>query len=155
MPVFEMENGRKRYWACKGIVFNNGKMLLLHMNHESDELGHKPELGDWEVPGGRMEEGESDEQTLTREIKEEIGLDASVGRFVSDMEFSPRDDVVIRGKVYVCSVTSRDIVLENGGRRHDKALWLTLDEAVERDIPPWLRDAIEKLRELGDARNYL
>jgi 8-oxo-dGTP pyrophosphatase MutT (NUDIX family) len=155
MPVFETENGKRRYWACKGIVFNSGRMLLLHLNHDGDELGHRPELGDWEVPGGRMEEGESDEQTLKREILEEVGLDASVGRFVSDFEFSPRDDVIIRGKCYVCSVPSREVVLEGNGRRHDRALWLTLDEAVERDIPPWLRAAIGKLRELGDARNYL
>jgi mutator protein MutT len=155
MPEFEMENGKKRYWACKGIVFNNGKILLLRNNPEGFELGHKPELGDWEVPGGRMEAGESDEQTLQREIKEEIGLDATVGRFVSDFEFSPRDDVVIRGKVYVCSVDSRDVKLENSGRRHNLALWVTLDEAVERSISPWLRVAIEKLRDLGDVTNYL
>jgi 8-oxo-dGTP diphosphatase len=155
MPEFEIENGRKRYWACKGIVFNDGKILLLRNNPAGFELGHKPELGDWEVPGGRMEAGESDEQTLKREVMEEIGLEPTIGRFVSDFEFSPRDDVIIRGKVYVCSVSSREIVLENSGKRHDMAIWVTLDEAIERSISPWLRVAIEKLRELGDARNYL
>ncbi|MDE1865920.1 MAG: NUDIX hydrolase [Candidatus Micrarchaeota archaeon] len=154
MPVFEMENGRKRYWACKGIVFNDGKILLLHVNHDADELGHRPELGDWEVPGGRMEAGETDEQTLKREIREEVGLDVDVGRFVSDLEFSPRDDVVIRGKCYVCASPSRDVVLEDNGR-HDRALWLTFDEALERDVPPWFREAIGKLRNLGDSSNYL
>lgn len=155
MPGFEMEGGKKRYRACKGIVFNDGKMLLLRNNPAGFELGHRPELGDWEVPGGRKEPEESDEQTLKREIREETGLDAEVGRSVSDFEFSPREDVIISGKCYVCSVPSRNVVLENSGRRHNEALWLTLDEAMERSMPPWLRSAIERLRDLGDARNYL
>jgi 8-oxo-dGTP diphosphatase len=149
-----MENGKKVYRACKAIVFSGGKILLLRNNPAGFELGHRPELGEWDIPGGRMEPGESEEQTLRREVLEETGLNAEVGRFVSDFEFSPRDDVVIRGRCYVCSVSSREIALKPEGQ-HDTALWLTLDEAIERDIPAWLRAGIERLRELGDARNYL
>lgn len=155
MPEFEMENGKKRYWACKGIVFNNGKILLLRNNPVGFELGHKEELGNWEIPGGRMEPGESDEQTLKREIEEEIGIEPSVGRSILDFEFSPRDDVIIRGKCYVCSVPTREIKLEKDGRRHDLAIWVTLDEAVEKSMPDWMRAAIEKLRDMGDPKNYL
>jgi 8-oxo-dGTP pyrophosphatase MutT (NUDIX family) len=121
-------------------------MLLLKNNPAGFELGHKAELGDWEVPGGRNEAGESDEVTLKREIKEETNLDATMDSLISDFEFSPRDDVIIRGKCYQCTASSRDVVLENLGRRHSEALWLTFDEALERTMPPWLRDAIMKLK---------
>lgn len=147
-----MEGEKKRYWACKGIVINRGKILLLRNNPAGFELGHRPELGDWEVPGGRMEAGESDEQTLKREIMEETGLDVAVGKFISDFEFSPRDDVIIRGKCYLCEVPSRDVILEASWKRHDLALWLTLDEALERAMPPWLKDAIVLLK--GDRKAY-
>lgn len=153
MPEIEMENGKRRYWSCKAIIFNNGKMLLLHNNPTGFLLGHKPELGDWDLPGGRMEPGESEEQTLKREIQEELGIEPTVGRFVSDLEFSPRDDVIIRGKCYVCSIPSRNLVLE--AKRYDQAIWVTLDEAIERSMPAWALAAINKLREIGDARNYL
>jgi 8-oxo-dGTP pyrophosphatase MutT (NUDIX family) len=48
--------------SIKGIVFEDGKIWL-----------RKNERGDWELPGGRLDEGEQPEETVAREILEELG----------------------------------------------------------------------------------
>lgn len=50
--------------SCKAIVRSGDKLWL-----------RKNERGDWELPGGRLEEGEQPEQTIEREIREELGLE--------------------------------------------------------------------------------
>ena len=65
----ENENGRI-YVAAKGIVMNDGKPLILRRSDWKKQDG-----GDWwEFPGGTMIYGETPEQTLVREMKEETGL---------------------------------------------------------------------------------
>lgn len=50
--------------SCKAVV-RDGNTIWLRKN----------ERGDWELPGGRLEEGEQPEQTIIREIGEELGLE--------------------------------------------------------------------------------
>ena len=50
--------------AVRGIIFLDGRLLMI----QSD-------FGEVKLPGGGMEEGETDEQTLIREVKEETGYD--------------------------------------------------------------------------------
>lgn len=52
--------------SVKGIIFEDGK-IWLRMNERSD----------WELPGGRLDEGEQPEETVVREIREELGREIS------------------------------------------------------------------------------
>jgi len=53
-----------------GIVWDSeGKRILIAKRRATDEHG-----GAWEFPGGRVEEGESPEGALTRELNEELGI---------------------------------------------------------------------------------
>ncbi len=50
----------------------DGRLLLV-------QRGHEPAKGQWTVPGGHVEPGESDAEALRREVREETGLDVEVG----------------------------------------------------------------------------
>jgi mutator protein MutT len=54
--------------SVKGVLFRAGKVVLL-----------KNERHEWELPGGRLEEGESPEDCLAREFQEELGVTVAVG----------------------------------------------------------------------------
>jgi ADP-ribose pyrophosphatase YjhB (NUDIX family) len=56
-----------------GIIRDKGGRLLLI------QRGHDPDAGLWSLPGGRIEPGETDEQALVREIREETGLTVRAG----------------------------------------------------------------------------
>src|SRR5437867_2505384 len=56
-----------------GLIFRSGK-LLITQRHDDAHLG-----GLWEFPGGKREPGESFEQCLARELREELGVKFSVG----------------------------------------------------------------------------
>lgn len=54
--------------SVKGVLVSDGRVLLL-----------KNERGEWELPGGKLELGETPQQCLAREIEEETGLRVEVG----------------------------------------------------------------------------
>ena len=48
--------------------------------------GHQPGKGLWSIPGGRIEPGESDEQAVVREVREETGIEVTCGRLLGGAE---------------------------------------------------------------------
>ena len=62
--------------VAAGLVFRDGR-LLITLRHADDHLG-----GLWEFPGGKRESGETFEQCLIRELREELGIDVAVGETV-------------------------------------------------------------------------
>jgi 8-oxo-dGTP diphosphatase len=66
---------------CVGAVIRDeaGRMLMILR-------GHEPGMGLWSIPGGRIEPGESDEQALVREVREETGLEVTCGRLLGGAE---------------------------------------------------------------------
>ena len=72
--------------AC--IVLNGGSILIAHRN----PVG---QMGDrWEFPGGKQEAGETDEQTVIREFKEEFGVEVTVGKKVTESSFTHNGEMV-------------------------------------------------------------
>tara|TARA_B100000579_G_scaffold285953_1_gene236994 strand:- start:1979 stop:3133 length:1155 start_codon:yes stop_codon:yes gene_type:complete len=66
-----------------GLIFNNDGQLLIDQRLESSSMG-----GMWEFPGGKKNCDESIEETIQREIKEEIGIDINVGNKLLSFEHS-------------------------------------------------------------------
>lgn len=101
-----------------------------------------PQLaGYWEFPGGKVDDGESDRQALTRELREELAVEVEVG---------PRlgDDLPIGETAVLRVYTARLLVGEPALVDHDAHRWLA---AGELDDVPWIPvdlPLVEPLRRL-------
>jgi 8-oxo-dGTP diphosphatase len=72
-------NNRLNLAGC--ILLNDqNEILLLHRN--------TPKRTQWEIPGGKIEPGESETETVVREIKEELAVDIRVVRQLGSREFT-------------------------------------------------------------------
>src|SRR5262249_10361283 len=65
--------------VAAGLVFHKGK-LLITLRHDDSHLG-----GLWEFPGGKLEPGETFEQCLVRELREELGIEVIVGELIENL----------------------------------------------------------------------
>jgi 8-oxo-dGTP diphosphatase len=66
--------------------------------------GHEPGKGLWSIPGGRIEPGESDEQAVVREVREETGLTVTCGRLLGAAELPGHDGAVIEVRDYLVTL---------------------------------------------------
>lgn len=99
--------------------------------------------GLWEFPGGKIEQGESAECALKREIQEELGIGISIDSFLCTVDYNyPAFHLTMH--CYICSVVAGNIEL----REHKSARWLTASSLLSVEWLPADNDVIEKLRTL-------
>ena len=70
--------------AC--IAFKDKKVFIAHRN-PTGQMG-----GRWEFPGGKVEQGETDEQSIVRELREEFGVTVKVGKQIASAAFKHNGD---------------------------------------------------------------
>lgn len=89
----------KQIEVSAALIFHHGK-LLITQRHTNAHLG-----GLWEFPGGKRESNETFEQCLIREIREEIGVEISVGRLFEEISHTyPEKSVHL--KFFSCQLIS-------------------------------------------------
>ena len=84
------------------------------------QRGYGDFKGGWEFPGGKIEPGESPEQALIREIKEELAADIQVGQLLHTVEYD-YPDFHLTMHCFLCSLISDKLEL----KEHQAARWLT------------------------------
>ena len=94
----------------------------------------------WEFPGGKMEPGETQEEALEREIREELSTDISVDEFLCTVEYDyPKFHLVMH--CYMCSLLTDSLHLNE----HEAAKWLGREELTSVKWLPADVEIIERL----------
>ena len=126
---------------CVGAIITDqaGRLLLIRR-------GHSPGRGLWSVPGGRVEPGETDEQALVREIREETGLAVRAGRLVGAVRRPAPGGAVFDIRDYAATVTGGTLA---AGDDADDARWAARAELAALPLTDGLVDALTEWGVLG------
>jgi len=124
-----------------GVLVQDGKVLLIRR-------GKEPLRGRWVVPGGTVEPGETLEEALVREMREETGLEVVPTALLTVVDAIHREDgqLVYHYVIldYLCRLLSGEA---RAGSDAEALAWAGLEELESFDLPP---KALEVVREAFD-----
>ena len=105
--------------------------------------GYGPWKDYWEFPGGKIEPGETPQQALAREIREELDTVVSVGDKLAQVEYDYPEFHLSMG-CFACRIRSGSLTL----KEHESARWLRADELNAVD---WLPADLSLIRQFRDG----
>ena len=105
--------------SCGAIVINkNNKILLVHHN-----------AGHWDFPKGHIENGETEEQTAIREVKEETNIDIIINnKYRYTTSYSPKENVMKEVVYFLAQNIDEDKKPQL--EEVSEVKWFTLEEAM-------------------------
>ena len=119
------------------IIIDKNKILIAQRG-ANEKLA-----GKWEFPGGKIELGETPQECLKREIKEELEVDIAVGNYLGESIYTyPNGEIKLIA--YFATILEGDIKLSV----HDKVEWITISQIDKYDFAPADIPFIEKLKEV-------
>ena len=102
--------------------------------------------GFWEFPGGKIEQNETPESCLKRELKEEFDIEIKIGKYIGESVYSyPKK--TIRLLAYTSQIINGNMKLND----HDKVEWVDLEEIYNFKLAP---ADIPLITLYDKARNY-
>ena len=122
-----------------GVIIQNGRVLLV-------KRGKAPGKGEWNIPGGLVEVGETLEEAVVRETHEETGLEVAVETLLEVSDRIIRD---VEGRVMYHYVLLDYLCRMVGGRLGAAsdaadARWVSFEEIDSLDLPKPVRNVLRK-----------
>ena len=117
-------------------VNENGEPIIF-----ATQRGYGDLKGGWEFPGGKIEEGETPQEALVREIKEELETEISVGELIDTIEYD-YPTFHLSMDCFWAEIVSGDLVL----KEHEAAKWLMKDELESVEWLPADITLIDKIK---------
>ena len=129
------------------IIVQDGKILIVRR-------GSEPGKGKWSVPGGLVELGETVEQAVVREVREECGLDVEVDKLIDIVDSMTFDK---NGRLKYHFIILDFFVKIKGGKLRPgddakEALWVSLEEVENYDLTKTFKEFLK--RNMEKLRNY-
>jgi 8-oxo-dGTP diphosphatase len=126
---------------CVGAIIKDeaGRLLLI-------QRGHEPETGRWSLPGGRIEPGESDEQAVVRETREETGLRVTCGALVGSVQRPGLSGAVVDIRDYAATVTGGTLA---AGDDATDARWVSQADLADLPLTSGLAETLTAWGVLG------
>ena len=122
------------------------KVVAAIIQKENKILATKRGYGEfinmWEFPGGKIEPGETKEEALIREIKEELNIEISVDKFAIDIEYQYPNFYLFMS-CFMCSIKEGSIEL----LEHNDGKWITKEDLNTLNWLPADIDAVNYLKE--------
>lgn len=116
----------------------NGEPIIF-----ATQRGYGDFKGGWEFPGGKIEEGETPQDALKREIMEELDTEISVGDLIDTVEYD-YPTFHLSMDCFWCEIVKGDLVL----KEHEAAKWLTADEL---NLVDWLPADITLIKNISEG----
>lgn len=103
----------------------NGEPIIF-----ATQRGYGEFKGGWEFPGGKIEDGETPQEALKREIMEELDTEILVGELIDTIEYD-YPEFHLSMDCFWCEIVNGELVL----KEHEDARWLTKEQL---DDVEWL-----------------
>ena len=123
---------------CVGAVAIHDATLLMIRR------GHGPAAGQWSVPGGRIERGELAAEAVTREVREETGLECVCGELVGWVEMVEDDPDAPHFVILDFEVTVLDESEPVAGDDAAEARWVPLHEVTDLNLVDGLAEFLHE-----------
>lgn len=115
----------------------NGKWMIF-----ATQRGYGEFKDGWEFPGGKIEAGETPQEALKREIREELDTEIKVGQLITTVEYD-YPTFHLSMDCFWAEVVSENLIL----REHEDAKWLAVEELDSVDWLPADVMVVEKVRD--------
>ncbi|WP_408956258.1 8-oxo-dGTP diphosphatase MutT [Natroniella sp. ANB-PHB2] len=123
--------------VAAAVMVNEARQVFIAQRNKPQELA-----GMWEFPGGKIEEGESPKESLIREIKEELGVEIKITRFITESIYQYNFGKV-RIFAYLAELSSGEIEV----KEHNAASWVDLAELNNYQFVPADVEIVDQIKE--------
>ncbi len=124
--------------VAAAVIIKDGNVLIARRKNG------EPHAGYWEFPGGKIEEAESPQECLEREMIEELGLLVRAGRIIAECE-----DHSVHGTFTILAIEAELLSGEVTLTVHDRVEWVNLQDLPGYRLAPADKALAEKIRDLS------